>query len=374
MSPGKCSVAVSTAVDGKIPEAVATDHKLTGPTRLRFAPFELDVRRQQLLREGELVTLSPHLVEILAHLAVNHGQTVLKDALLDQFWPDVHVTENALTRAIADIRGALGDDAGRPTFIKTVARRGYRFIASVEIGPTVPVDPFADWTKGKLSLELLDAGQLTDATRSFERAIAATPKYAPAHAGLASACFLEYERTRSQNTPRRDVLTRAISHARRACELDPSLGEAWATLGFALLAAGDTEQAAAAARQATVLEPTSWRHQFRLAVATWGEERLRAVDRTLALLPDFAQARFLAAMVFVARQAFDAAEDLLIKGAARQTQEAEAPTSPFPSFGLHWLHGLVLLHRGAVGEALRAFVREIDTGRETSLYLSRVPP
>ena len=117
-----------------------------------------------------------------------------------------------------------------------------------------------------------------------------------------------------------------------------------------------------------MLEPTSWRHQFRLAVATWGEERLRAVDRTLSLLPDFAQARFLAAMVFVARQAFDAAEDLLVKGAARQTQEAEAPTSPFPSFGLHWLHGLVVLHRGAVGEALRAFVREIDTGRETSLY------
>ena len=163
--------------------------------------------------------------------------------MLDQFWPDVHVTENALTRAIADIRGALGDDAGRPTFIKTVARRGYRFIASVEIGLTGAGGSVCRWEKGKLSLELLDAGQLADATRSFERAIAATPAYAPAHAGLASACFLEYERTRSQNMPRRDVLTRAISHARRACELDPSLGEAWATLGFALLAAGDTEQA-----------------------------------------------------------------------------------------------------------------------------------
>jgi tetratricopeptide (TPR) repeat protein len=105
-----------------------------------------------------------------------------------------------------------------------------------------------------------------------------------------------------------------------------------------------------------------------VAVATWGEERLRAVDRTLSLLPDFAQAQFLAAMVFVARQAFGTAEALIAKGAARQTQEAETATAPFPSFGLHWLHGLVLLHRGAVGDALRAFVREIDTGRETSVY------
>ncbi len=229
-------------------------------------------------------------------------------------------------------------------------------------------NPFADWEKGRLSLELLDARQLADAAASFERAIAATPAYAPAHAGLASACFLQFERTRSDNVPQRAALERAINHARRAGELDPSLGEAWATLGFALLAAGQVDQARAAARQATALEPTSWRHQFRLAVATWGEERLRAVDRTLVLLPEFAQARFLAAMVFIARQAFAAAEAQVAKGAARQTQESAGPTSPFPSFGLHWLHGLLHLRNGDVAEALRAFVREIDTGRETSVY------
>ena len=280
----------------------------------------------------------------------------------------MHVTENTLTRAIADIRSVLGDDAADPRFIQTVARRGYRFIGQVTTAAEVPADPFADWEKGKLSLELLDARQLAEAAQSFDRAIAASPTYAPAHAALASACFLQYERTRSENVPQRDALERAIALARRACELDPSLGEAWATLGFALLASGNVAQARAAARQATALEPTSWRHHFRLAVATWGEERLRAVDRTLSLLPDFAQARFLAAMVFVARQAFDTAEALIVKGAARQTQESAAATAPFPSFGLHWLHGLVLLHRGAVGDALRAFVREIDTGRETSVY------
>jgi tetratricopeptide (TPR) repeat protein len=103
-------------------------------------------------------------------------------------------------------------------------------------------------------------------------------------------------------------------------------------------------------------------------VATWGEERLRAVDRTLSLLPEFAQARFLAAMVFIARQAFAKAEELVERGAARQTQESATRDALFPSFGLHWLHGLVLLHRGAIGEAMRAFAREIDTGRQSSVY------
>jgi DNA-binding winged helix-turn-helix (wHTH) protein/Flp pilus assembly protein TadD len=337
---------------------------------LRFTPFAIDVKRQQLLRNGEMVDLSPHLVEILSHLAAHHGETVSKNDLLDKFWPDVHVTENTLTRAIADIRSALEDDAAEPKFIQTVARRGYRFIAPVEAAAPPPKDPFADWTKGKLSLELLDVRQLADATRAFEKAVEATPAYAPAHAGLASACFLEFERTRSENMPRRDALERAITHARRACELDPALGEAWATLGFALLAAGQTEQARAAARQATMLEPSNWRHHFRLAVASWGEERLRSVDRTLALHPEFAQARFLAAMVFIARQAFATAEDLIRKGAARQTQEAGAEYLPFPSFGLHWLHGLMLLRRGEIGEALRAFAREIDTGHQSSVYYS----
>jgi DNA-binding winged helix-turn-helix (wHTH) protein/cytochrome c-type biogenesis protein CcmH/NrfG len=335
---------------------------------LHFPPFAIDLRRQELLREGERVSLSPHLVEILGYLAANQGQTIGKDTLLDRFWPDVHVTENTLTRAIADIRNALDDNAATPVFIQTVARRGYRFIAAVERAGAALAATFADWEKGKLSLELLDARQLDEAARAFERAVADTPSYAVAHAALASACFLQFERTRSQNVPHREVLDRAVSHARRACELDPSLGEAWATLGFTLLAAGDVDEARAAARQATALEPTSWRHQFRLAVATWGEERLRAVDRTLSLLPDFAQARFLASMVFVARQAFDRAEAIVVKGAARQSQEAGADDALFPSFGLHWLHGLVLLNRRDIGDAMRAFTREIDTGRRTSVY------
>ena len=62
-----------------------------------------------------------------------------------------------------------------------------------------------------------------------------------------------------------------------------------------------TAEAAAAARRAVALEPSNWRHLFRLGHATWGEERLRAARGRWRLYPDFAFAHFQSAMVHVAR-------------------------------------------------------------------------
>lgn len=368
---------------------------------LHFPPFALDPRRHVLTRDGGELPLSPHLVDILFHLVSRPGETVTKDALLEEFWPDVHVTENTLTRAIADIRKALGDDSTSPRFIQTVARRGYRFVAPITehlvsahgtghlardgaLGtgnsapnrapgarhrePGTDSDPFREWMRGRLSLESLDATKLPEAVAAFEHMVDATPDYAPAHAGLANACFLQYERGRAENMPNREPLSRATVHAKRACELDQTLGEAWATLGFVLTAVGDVERARAAARRAAALEPTSWRHHFRLAIATWGEERLRAVDRTLALLPDFAPARFLAAMVFIARQAFAPALEAASAGAAAQARQTAHDESPFPAIGLQWLHGLLLLRSGLIGPAITAFAGEIDGAQDARIY------
>src|SRR4029079_8623570 len=60
-----------------------------------------------------------------------------KEQLLDALWPDANVTDNALAQAVSELRQALEDDAANPTYIKTVARRGYRFIAPVEQPPSV---------------------------------------------------------------------------------------------------------------------------------------------------------------------------------------------------------------------------------------------
>jgi DNA-binding winged helix-turn-helix (wHTH) protein len=142
---------------------------------MHFGPFAIDTPRWELTREGVRVELSPRLVEILAYLAANSGHIITKEALLHRFWPDVHVAENTLTRAIADIRKAVDDDAAAPTYIQTVARRGYRFIAHSTARSSCTAlcapgwhlshagqaaDPFLLWVKGKLSLESLDARRL----------------------------------------------------------------------------------------------------------------------------------------------------------------------------------------------------------------------
>src|SRR4029077_15944600 len=77
---------------------------------------------------------------------------------------------------------------------------------------------------------------------------------------------------------------------------------------------GEHLDALAASKRAVTLEPDNWRHHFRLASVSWGEQRLRAAQQTLALLPHFPLAHWLAATVYVARQVFDEAERELDAG------------------------------------------------------------
>lgn len=340
---------------------------------LRFDPFQIDERTWTLNREGMAVDLSPRLVELLGYLVMRPGAIVTKDELLDRFWPGVNISDNTLTRAIADIRKALGDSAEQPQFVQTLARRGYRFVGQADTPdpgsrPADPdEDPFQAWVKGRLALDSLDLTRLAGAVVAFERAVVALPSYAPAHAGLANAYLLQFEKTRSGSVPDRELLSRAIGAARQCCEVDPSLGEGWATLGYLLAASGKSEEAQAAARRGAALEPGNWRHQYRLAHTTWGEERLRAVDRTLALLPGFAPARMLSAMVFIARGAIDRAEREATIGADSQRQHRLDHT-PLPAAGLHWLRGLVLASRGDTPGAFASFDEEIATGASGHVY------
>ena len=345
---------------------------------IRFGPFQIDPRTWTLAREGQVVDLSPRLVEILAFFASRPGDIITKDELLDRFWPGVNISDNTLTRAIADIRIALGDSATEPRFIQTFARRGYRFLeqgAQHPAHPAHPVhpvhpahtgDPFEDWVKGRLALETLDAAKLDEAVRAFERAVAELPGYAPAHAGLANGYLLQFEQTRFGRQPDRELLARAVKVARDATAVDPSLGEGWATLGYLLNAAGRLEEGQAAARRATALEPENWRHHYRLAYGTWGEERLRAVDRALALMPGFAPARMLACMVFVARGTMERAEREAAIGAEAQRQHRSDHT-PFPAVGFHWLRGMMLASRADREGALACFEEEIASA-STHVY------
>jgi DNA-binding winged helix-turn-helix (wHTH) protein len=333
---------------------------------IRFGSFQIDPRTWLLTHDGRAVDLSPRLVEILAFIVARGGEIVTKEELLEEFWPDVNVTENTLTRAIADIRKAIGEDAASPRFLQTVSRRGYKFggeAASI----TPATDPFQDWVKGRLALDSLDGRKLNEAVLAFERATAELPKYAPAHAGLANAYLLQYERTRFGSAPDRELLNRAMRSAQQASTLDPTLGEAWAVFGYLLCAAGRIDEGQAAARRATALEPENWRHHYRLAYGSWGEERLRAVDRTLTLMPGFAPARMLACMVFVARGTMDRARREASIGREAQRKN-QADQTPLPAVGFHWLHGMILAAEGDDEGALASFTEEVAALESGHVY------
>jgi Tfp pilus assembly protein PilF len=205
------------------------------------------------------------------------------------------------------------------------------------------------------------------ARQAFEDALQAAPDHAAAHVGMANAWVLAFESTRADSTRDLPALQHAEHHAREGCRLDPSSGDAWSTLAFVLHRNGDAREAIAAARKAVTLEPDDWRHYLRLAFVSWGQERLRAVQRAVKLCPGLALAHWFAATVYVARQAFDAAIEHLRAGCAAQDRQPKG-TGRFGAVGLHWLHGLVLAARGASDEALEQFARELALRDEDHVY------
>ncbi len=487
--------------------------KAAEPRIYRFGLFALDCGAFRLTKEGEPVALSPKVLDLLRYLLDRPATLVTKDELFKAVWPDVIVTDNALTQAVSELRQALGDDPSKPAYVQTVARRGYRFIAPVaahastaappSVAPeagvrasavldftNVNADPEVDWlstgiaetvtndlrtlrglrvidrvrvvesmrrtggalarvgedlgvelaitgsfqrsgdrlrimaravhvttgevvadakadgavaavfelqdriveqmaasigahagvrrrgssahetssleayrrfTEGRVRLEALDAASVPGAIADFEAAVELDPRYALAYVGLANARFMQYEQSRARNQPDGALLATAIGHVRRAIELDRDLAEAHATLAFLLVSAGRTADAIEEARKAVRLEPEYWGHHFRLAHATWGDERLAALGRTLELYPDFSFAHFETAMVYIARSALEQAESVLREGTAVQDRQADR-RQRYPAKGLHWLLGLVRLAAGDVADARAEFQRELDGG------------
>jgi eukaryotic-like serine/threonine-protein kinase len=98
----------------------------------RFGEFSIDVEQRVLLRGAQPVPLTPKVFDTLLVLVAQHGRIVGKDELMDRLWPDSFVEESNLIFNVQQLRKALGDNARKPVYIETIARRGYRFIAEVE--------------------------------------------------------------------------------------------------------------------------------------------------------------------------------------------------------------------------------------------------
>ena len=104
---------------------------------LRFDNFELDVCAGELRKRGVKLRLQGQPLQVLAILLHSPGNLVTREELRNQLWPaDTFVDfDHSLHNPIARIREALGNSAQTPTYIETLPRRGYRFIAPVEEVP-----------------------------------------------------------------------------------------------------------------------------------------------------------------------------------------------------------------------------------------------
>jgi len=96
-----------------------------------FGPFRVDKAKRRLLRDGEIVPLTPKAFDTLLVLIEHAGQLVEKDELMERVWPGVVVEENNLTQNISALRKALGEKRDEPQYILTAPGAGYRFIAHV---------------------------------------------------------------------------------------------------------------------------------------------------------------------------------------------------------------------------------------------------
>lgn len=101
---------------------------------VRFGAFEFDVATAELRKSGLPVSLERQPALTLALLVSRAGRLVPREDLRRAVWPsDVHVDfDRGLNYCIRQLRAALNDDARAPTFIETVPRQGYRFVAPVE--------------------------------------------------------------------------------------------------------------------------------------------------------------------------------------------------------------------------------------------------
>ena len=110
------------------------------PVVFRFGEFELDLGAYELRRQGRRVKLGKQPMDLLILLVQRPRQLVSRAEIAERLWgPDVFVDiETGVNTAISKVRQALRDTADRPAYVETVAGRGYRFIAPIDIVP-VPV-------------------------------------------------------------------------------------------------------------------------------------------------------------------------------------------------------------------------------------------
>jgi TolB-like protein len=101
--------------------------------RFCFAEHVLDVDLRELTRAGEGVAVEPQVFDLLIYLVENRERVVSKDDLIEHIWDGRIVSESTLTSRINAARKAVGDSGKDQAMIRTIARKGFRFVGDVQV-------------------------------------------------------------------------------------------------------------------------------------------------------------------------------------------------------------------------------------------------
>jgi DNA-binding winged helix-turn-helix (wHTH) protein/pimeloyl-ACP methyl ester carboxylesterase len=111
--------------------------------RILVGDCVLDPTARELRRDGEAVHVEPQVFDLLLYLIENRDRVVSKDDLLSAIWHGRTVSESTLNSRINAVRRAVGDSGERQQFIRTVSRRGFRFVAEVQQDGSAAGEPAA---------------------------------------------------------------------------------------------------------------------------------------------------------------------------------------------------------------------------------------
>ncbi len=98
----------------------------------RLGPWLVEPSLNIISRNGTAVHLEPKVMGVLVCLAQHAGEVLPKERLLQAVWADTFVSDDVLKHAVSELRRVFGDEAREPSFIQTIAKRGYRLIAAVQ--------------------------------------------------------------------------------------------------------------------------------------------------------------------------------------------------------------------------------------------------
>ena len=143
--------------------ALSVDMRPSGPSRLpegdsvrlHFEKYVLDIDRRELRRGESPVPVQPQVFDLLVYLIENRDRVVTKDDLLEAVWNGRIVSESTLISRINAARRAIGDDGDQQRLIRTIARKGVRFIGEVEkrrVASSLPVEMAPDRSSTTIAL------------------------------------------------------------------------------------------------------------------------------------------------------------------------------------------------------------------------------